>query len=247
MARFSRDERDVTRFPRDVFLEEVWDYAPGEHVTVLAPSGFGKTQLSYDLLGVTMSKECPAVILVMKPRDDTVTRYTAKHKLRTVRDWTPTAGNAVARVFRDKPKGWVLWPRETGDPEADDARHEAIFQRAIRERYRKGGTIVFADETYSLEREMGLTKDLNRIWTKGRSMGTGLWAASQRPRYISLWAYQSHHLFLANDPDVESQKRLADIGGGIEPEVVRSTLSRLKRFEFVYINRDERTMCIVEA
>lgn len=245
MTRFEKTDRDVVRFPREVFLADVWDYKPGEHVTILAPSGGGKTHLGYQLLGVTMTEECPCVILVMKPRDETVTKFTAKNKLRTVRDWPPTGGNTLAKVFREKPRGYVLWPRETGDPDYDDARHQDIFRRAIRERYRKGQTIIFADETYSLENEMELKTDLNRVWTKGRSMGTGLWAASQRPRYISLWAYQSHHLFIAKDPDVQSQKRLAEIGGGIDPDVAMATMQKLERYEFLYVNRDERTMCIV--
>lgn len=245
MARFERDERDVVRFPRDVFLNEVWDYGAGEHVTVLAPSGGGKTHLGYQLLEKTITPELTGVVLVMKPRDETVMKFSVKNKLRIVRDWPPTGGNAVAKVFREKPKGWVLWPRETGDPDADDERHEAIFRRAIRDRYRKGNTIIFADETYSLEKEMGLGTDLNRVWTKGRSMGTGLWAASQRPRHISLWAYQSHHLFIAKDPDEQAKKRLAEIGGGIDPDVVLATIDKLERYEFIYINRDERTMCIV--
>jgi hypothetical protein len=247
MVRFSKDERDVVHFPREVFLTEVWDYQPGEHVTVLAPSGGGKTQLASELLEVTMSPECPAVILVMKPRDATVVKYAAKNKLRTVRDWPPVKDRMVARVFREKPRGYVLWPKETGDPDIDDERHTEIFRRAIREQYRRGDTIIFADETYSLENEMGLKTDLNRVWTKGRSMGTGLWAASQRPRYISLWAYQSHHLFIAKDPDESSKKRLAEIGGGIDPDVVLATIDKLERYEFIYINRDERTMCIVGA
>lgn len=242
-----RELREVVYFERSQFLTEVWDYNAGEHVTVLAPTGGGKTQLAYDLLGHTMKPELPAVIFVMKPRDDTVVEYTKKHKLRTVRNWPPTRDNMMARVFREKPKGWVLWPIESGDPDLDDHRHRTIFQRAIRERYRKGSCITFADETFSLERELDLSKDLNRVWTKGRSMGDGLWAASQRPRYISLWAYQAHHLFLANDPDVESQKRLSEIGGGVDPEVVRTTLPTLKQYEFLYINRDERAMCIVGA
>lgn len=245
MARFEKDERDVVRFPRDVFLNEVWDYEAGQHVTVLAPSGGGKTYMAQQLLEKTITTELTAVMLVMKPRDSTVQSYATRNKLRIVRDWPPTGGNAMARVFREKPKGWVLWPRETGDPDLDDERHEAIFRRAIRERYRKGQTIIFADETYSLEKEMDLGKDLNRVWTKGRSMGTGLWAASQRPRHISLWAYQSHHLFIGKDPDVQSQKRLAEIGGGIDPDAVLATMDKLERYEFIYINRDERTMCIV--
>ncbi len=234
---------NVVTFDRVTFLNEVWDYSPGDHVTVLAPTGGGKTQLAYQLLGVTASPDLQATVFVMKPRDETVSKFTAKHKFKVIRDWPPPR----IRLFDKKPPGYVLWPKETGDPDYDDIRQEAIFRRAIRDLYKKGHKIAFADETYSLEKELGLEKDLRRMWTKGRSMHAGLWAASQRPVWISRWAFQATHLFLGNDPDVDMQKRYGEIGGGIDPGVVREVTSKLKRYQFVYINRDERAMCIVDA
>lgn len=237
------DSYGVITFGREEFIREVWDYAPGEHVTVLAPSGGGKTQLAYELLGETAKPDLQATVLVMKPRDSTVTKFSKEFGFKITRDWPPSQ---LTR-FQKKPPGWVLWPKETGDYDRDDARHVAIFQRAIRDNYRKGDSITFADETYSLEKEMGLSDDLVRVWTKGRSMGNGLWAASQRPVWISKWAYQAHHLFLGNDPDVDTQKRYGDIGGGIDPDLVRSLTAQLSRYQFVYIRRDDRQICIVDA
>lgn len=234
---------DVHRFERSVFLNEVWDYTAGEHVTILAPTGGGKTHLSYQLLGVTASEDLPAAVFVMKPRDETVSKFSKKFKFRIIRDWPPSK----IKNYIDKPRGWVVWPLESNDPDMDDIRHERIFRDAIRALYKKGDRIIFADETYSLENELGLKNDLNRVWTKGRSMKCGLWAASQRPVWISRWALQAHHLFLANDPDVSMQKRYGEIGGGIDPDVVRYVTARLQRYEYLYINRDERTACIVSA
>jgi len=172
-------------------------------------------------------------------------------KLLVVRDWPPSRLRRL--VLREKRPGWVLWPGETDDPDADDRRHAAIFRRCLRERYRSAGRakgkpcIVFADETYSLEHEMKLTRDLVRIWTKGRSVGCGLFAASQRPVWISRWALQAHHLFLGYDPDRQMQQRYGEIGGGIDPDVVRDAVARLKEFQFLYLNRQERTMAIIDA
>lgn len=233
---------DVIHWEREQFLNEVWDYHPGDCVTILAPYGGGKTHLAFQLLGKTATPELPAAIFVMKARDKTVSSFVSKHRFRIIRDWPPPK---IRSTLWEKPKGWALWPTETDDPDKDDARHEAIFRRAIRDLYRKGHRIIFADETYSLERELGLETDLRRVWTKGRSMETGLWAASQRPVFISRWALQAQHLFLAHDPDVAMQKRYGEIGGGIDPDAVRWTVAHLKRYEFAYINREERAMCIV--
>jgi hypothetical protein len=243
-ARVDIGAAGLVTFDRQFFIDEVFDYAPGEHVTILDPSGGGKTQFAYQLLGGTATAECPAVVFVMKARDKTVTKFSRQFKFKTVRDWPPSK----LRIAYEKTAGWVLWPTESDNPEADDIKHERIFRRAIRTLYRdKGGNIIFADETYSLENELGLKDDLNRIWTKGRSMETGLWAASQRPAWISMWAYQAHHVFLGNDPDKKARDRFAEIGSGFDPDLIKEITSRLKRYQFLYINRDERTMCIVDA
>jgi hypothetical protein len=238
-----RLDANIVTFDRETFIHDVWDYIPGDHVTVLAPTGGGKTQLAYELLGATAKPNLQATVFVMKPRDETVSKFTAKYGFKIIRDWPPPR----LRLFDKKPPGYVLWPRETGNPDADDANQERIFRSALRDLYRKGHKIAFADETYSLEKELGMEKELRRLWTKGRSMDTGLWAASQRPVWISRWAFQAQHLFLGNDPDVDMQKRYGEIGGGIDPDIVREVTGRLKRYEFVYISREERTMCVVSA
>lgn len=236
---------EVVRYGREEFLTEVWDYHQGEHVTILAPSGGGKTHLGYQLLGVTARPDLPAVVLVMKPRDETVSKFVKKYGFRTVRRWPPPA--ITRRV--SKPPGYALWPSATFDIDRDEAAQKVIFGACIRWCYRKGGWIVFGDETYSLENELpsgGLKKEIRTVHTKGRSMGCGLWVASQRPAYISMWSYQAHHLFLGNDTTEDAQKKLADIGANVDKRLVRDIVSRLENREFLYINRDERTMCIVE-
>lgn len=238
-------EAIVTRFDRETFLTQVWDYHAGDHVTVLAPTTGGKTHLSFQLLGMSATPELPAVVMVMKPRDRATTLWSRRLDLLTVRDWPPPV---TKRLFREnKPRGWVLWPTHVYDPAIDEPRHRAIFRRAILDSYKKGNRILFADETYSLEEELELSTELRTVWTKGAAMGCGMWAASQRPAYISKWAYQAHHLFLGGDPDEDTQRRLSEIGAAVDPGKVRWILPRLGKWEFLYINRDEKAMCIVGA
>lgn len=245
------DLSQVARYTRQEFLDDVWDYKPSfdnmDCVTILAPYGGGKTQLGFELLGKTISRESDTqvIVFVMKPRDTTVKRFATKYKFHTVRTWPPPS--LKNRLTASKPLGYVLWPLEHDDPDVTDAQQTTIFRRALRQAYRKGGFIVFADETYSLEHELNLERDMRRIWTKGRSNGCGLWAGSQRPAYISRWAYQAQHLFLGHDPDEAVQKRYGEIGAGIGGEWVKAIVASLGRYEFCYINREERTVCIVGA
>lgn len=236
---------DVVRYGHREFLDEVWDYRGGEHVTVLAPSGGGKTHLSYELLEVTARPELQALVFVMKPRDETVEKFTKRAKFRLVRQWPPP----VRARLQSKPAGWVLWPRHTYDPDVDESRQYAIFRTAILDSYKRGDRILFADETYSLENELpngGLTKELRTVHTKGRSMACGIWSASQRAAYINRWAYQAHHLFLGHDPDDDAQRRLSEIGAAVDKQLVREIVGGLRQYEWLYIHRDSRTMCIVE-
>jgi hypothetical protein len=236
---------EVVRYGRREFLDEVWEYGPGEHVTVLAPSGGGKTHLAYELLEVTAKPELPAIVFVMKPRDETVDHFTKRAKFRIVREWPPPLHTRL----QAKPPGWALWPRHSFDPDVDESRQYAIFKTAILASYQRGDRILFADETYSLENELpngGLTKQLRTVHTKGRSMKCGIWSASQRAAYINRWAYQAHHLFLGHDPDDDAQKRLSEIGAAVDKALVREVVGKLRRFEWLYVNRDQRTMCIVE-
>jgi hypothetical protein len=246
------DTTGVVYIDRETFFRDIWDYKPGEHVTVIGPTNNGKTQLLYGLLNITATREDPAVILVMKPKDETIDKFTAiananrsiQGKFITVRNWPPPV---VRTKLMGKPRGYVLWPKGTGTLEDIDDQQTRIFKRAIQDNYRKGHRITVADETYSLENEMGLSRDLNRVWTKGRSVQNGLWAGSQRPVWISRWAYQAHHLFLSNDPDELARKRYGEIGGGFDPELIRAVTTNLKNFQFLYIHRMERTICIVGA
>jgi hypothetical protein len=247
-------DAQVVTFDRDEFLREVWEYKPGEHVTVLAPSGGGKTHLAYQLLGETAEQDLQATVIVMKPRDKTVDAWTKELQFKTIRDWPPPK---ISGIVTKRPAGYVLWPRESQDPDETEARHYRIFRRAILDNYynaiskrainKSVGKIIFADEVVSLEEELGLRKELQLVWSKGRSMECGLWGASQRPAYISRFAYQAHHLFLGNDPDEDVQKRYGEIGGGIDKELVRALCATLKTFQFIYIRRDAREICIVDA
>lgn len=236
-------EGDFQHWNRKTFLEDVWDYEGGEHITVLGPTGSGKTYLAYQLLQHSVSEELNGVVLVMKPRDETAEEWSKKLNFPIVRDWPPPKTKVL---FSDrKPRGWTVWPAHVMDPAIDEPRHHAFFRRVILDCYKKGNRILFTDETMSLEDELNLSRELRTVWTKGRSMRCGLVAASQRPALISRLAYQAHHLFISHDGDVDAQRRLSEIGGAVDSDQVRWILPQLGKREFLYINRDQRAMCIV--
>jgi DNA helicase HerA-like ATPase len=232
----------VQRFNRADFISEYFHYKPGEHVTILGPTGTGKTYLAFQLMEEVTSPELQGVVLVMKPKDDTAKEFTKRAGYRLVRTWPPSMSIYQPR----KPPGFTLWPRFTFKPREDNIHLADQFERALLESYRKGHRVVFGDEAYSLDKELGLGPELVTVWTKGRSMECGLWVASQKPTHIPLHAYnQVQHLFLAFDPDKKARERFDEIGG-VDPNIVRDTVAKLGKHEWLYIGRDGPVMAIVE-
>lgn len=236
----------ILEIGREEFLSRRWTYHAGEHVTVLGPTGSGKTFLAYQLLAYTAHPKLPAHVMVMKPRDATVRAWSRAVGFTTVRQWPPLPALMPWQWFRPaKPPGWVVWPKHTFEPQRDDEHLHEVFRALILDRYKRGNSILFADEAFGVAKELNLERELGTVWMRGRSMNTGMWAASQRPAHIPLHAYsQASHLFLANDPDERTRERYGEIGG-FDPKEIEYHTSRLGKHEFLYIRRDGQRRCIL--
>jgi hypothetical protein len=231
--------RAIERVDRITFLTEMWNPKRGQHVTVLAKTGWGKTQLLWDLVSETAYNKWQAVVFAMKPRDDTMTRFMKDNQFRMVRHWPPSPS-----MWNTKPRGYVLWPVFSYDPQTDDAEMQKQFRLAILTSYRRGNRILVADEIDGQTDDLKLKDEWRAIWKRGRSMKTSAWTASQRPFYVPTEAYsQADHLFLGKVPDSRDEKRFGEIGEG-DPKELIEYVHGLNEYEFLYIRR-AGGMCIV--
>lgn len=241
----------ISRFPREEFLNERWNYQPGEHVSLTAPTQNGKTTMMFDLLQHTDTSWCsvPPVMLVAKPEDPVVRAGLAQVGYQLTERWPPRR-----KWFQEKPAGYALWPKHLKDvdDEVNNAHLARIFRPAMSELFWRGHTITIADETYYLCVVCGLAVPLTRNWTQGGGMGSGTWDGTQKPSgtqqgSIPTFRYNSStHTFLGRDPDKRNRDRFADISG-VDSRFVAETVMTLRKFEWLYIHRDGPTMCIVEA
>jgi len=233
----------LPEFDREEFLSERWNYAPGEHVTFLAPTQTGKTTLKFQLLQRTATPKLPAIVLVMKPRDAVVDEWQKRLKFQRTEDWPPVAWK---RKFSNPP-GWMVKPRHRFDPTVDDAQLRRVFRKAMLAAYKVGDRIVDVDEMYGVANELDLDSEMNTLWSRGASMGCGQWGGSQRPRNVPLYAYsQAQHLFLGYTPDKADRERFRDIGG-IDAMDVSDVVMDLDDHEWLYINRSGPRLCRIRA
>lgn len=236
---------DVERLSRDEFVKEVFapHYEPGQHVALIGPTRSGKTTVAYQMMNEIATPELPAVILVMKPKDDVVKDWSKLSGFRRTESWPPIIRRGFTRKaggFMKKRRGWVFWPRHSlSDIRRDDKMLSREFRKILNECYKRGDRIVFADEIVGLAKELNLETELNAIWTRGGAMGCGLWAATQRPFHAPLAMYdQSEHLLLFRNTDKRSTDRYDEISGIDTDQVKDIARHRLKKHEFLYIGKN---------
>lgn len=239
----------VEEFSREEFLAERWHYRPGDHVTILAPTDWGKTTLTSQLLTYTAHPRLPAIRFALKPRDLVMKADAARMGYPIVRAWPP---GMLARWRR--PNGWVLWPHQSGDPDIDDTRLGREIRQALIWAYNRAskdgrtGVIIDADEMEEIQRllaAIGKASMLRGLYRRMRSNGGGMWAGCQAPRWLVTDAYsQCAHLLLGNDPEARNRERFGEIGG-VNPKIVEAVTLELPERHFLYLRRRGRVMCII--
>lgn len=239
-------------FGRDEYCQERWSYRAGQHVVFAGPTQNGKTQLAFQLLEYTATTEMPAHVAVSKPQDKVSSEQGARLGYR--RSECYPYPPKIKELLKDqRPAGYLLWP-DMSDPETAiiKARHET--RNLINGVYAEGAKgkkcILVLDDTVTKSKILLLDKEMVMVLTMSGAMGIGGWFFVQKPTgagNTALWSFsQSDHLFIARDPDKRNRERYTEIGGFDSKEVERICLT-LKRYQFLYLEREHRYMCIIDA
>lgn len=202
----------------------------GEHVSLIGPTGQGKTTLA-----AAISEQRRYVVWVAtKPKDEALDRLMAKG-YRRIQHWPPDM--TMTRV--------IFWP--TWKDRNDTARQREAIGAMLDETFRAGGWTVVVDELAYLAQVLRLDGRLRPYWWQGRSNHLSLVAATQRPAWVPLEMYsQATHLFLWGDRSGDNLKRLGELNYS-HVDTVRRIVSSLARYDVLYVDTRTGEMVITRA
>lgn len=208
------------------------EWAQGEHLSIIGPTGTGKTTLETELLKIRQY----VVFVATKAADENVARLDRLGYVR-VAAWPRFPPADVDR--------WLLWPKGAGSMSRDaTTRQRAVVRDALRRIYegprggKPGRWCVCLDEARYVADPayLGLRSEVNQILIQGRSVYVSLVLGFQRPSWVPQEAYdQPSHLFIAGDNDRRNVNRFREIGG-VDGARVAATVRSLGQYEWAHID-----------
>lgn len=219
--------RDAPRIPFDKFVRTM-DWRRGEHVSLIGPTGTGKTNLMISLLPMHPF----TVVFATKPHDATMDALIQSGYHRMDRWQTLPARQYPRRV---------LWPDAT--KLRSQGVQKEVFEDALERIYRERGWTVAVDEAMYLSTTLRLRAELITYYTQARSLELSLVCATQRPANVPVEMYdQATHLFLWRDNDSKNLDRLSEINYG-NKTLMRKLVSQLEQHQVLYVNSRTGRMC----
>lgn len=207
-----------------------WRWHQGEHVSLVGPTGSGKTVLAQAIL----DRRGHVLYLASKPKDSNLDRLRR-----------PPFGFQLERNWPVSQKGWrsgkvLLWPPMQ---EMKDIIREAETVGDMLEGvYREGGWCIVIDELAKVTNDLGHRTRLRLLWQQGRSLGISIVGLTQRPAWVPLELYsQARHIFLWNTNDERDLKTIQAIGG-MSLNEVRRIVGRLPQHHVLYLDTRTREM-----
>jgi ABC transporter len=184
----------------------------GEHVTLVGPTGCGKSTLIQYLL----ARRSYVTTFATKKSDSTMDRLVRAGYKKQTGKWDGSYYDYIC-----------LWPTHASSTEETLAKQYPIFHQAIDDMYNQGGWCMNFDEVSYMTDFLGLSRKLRWLLQQGRSSGISIVAATQRPAFIPLAFYdQPEWLIFWNDNDHTNLKRIQGLGGE-DGKVIRQEVMSL--------------------
>jgi len=188
----------------------------GEHVTLIAPTGGGKTNIVRDLIEIRRL----VVVIATKAKDKTLDKYKNFKKRDTwPGNWDDT------RI--------LLWkkPLRLGDFTGQ----QAVIYLCLDDIYRVGAWCVVFDDLGYVVNTLGLKRAVQMCYTQVRSQNATIVANLQRPRAVLMEALgQATYLIMFLTRDKLDVERIAESMGLDRKELIAAN-AELKSFELLLL------------
>lgn len=240
---------------REEFLREVARrHRPGDHITLIGPTGRGKSVLTGQLVPLLV-RHTDVAILAPKGRDPALAGL--GHPTRT---WPPRRswwegvailGGLKEDRHRERPK---IWRVEVPIRKVEDfTRLAALYGRILadalaRPEQGRRATVIVLDDSRFLADQMKLSKLIVANMMIGRSKRTTMINNFQAPRWVPRECLdQASHVLIWRNRDSDVGKRLAEISGDIDPKAVEAAIRSLDYHDCLWVDGRTDEVHIVGA
>lgn len=223
----------ITTQSRSIFLASFRkQWQQGEHLTLIGPTGSGKTTIALELITAM-----PYVAIIgTKQRDDTLEKFAKKHKeYRVINEFQWS----LKRQTLDDTV--IVWPKLKGD--ASNVGAQAVpIHNSLNRMFFQGGWTVFCDELWYLANRLKQERILESFWSQGRSSGLSLVGCCQRPSWIPRFAFSEPRYLLIGQMEDERDINTVSEGTNVSRKLLAQEVNKLSRHEFIFYNRNERSL-----
>jgi hypothetical protein len=202
---------------------KIGGWQQGEHVTLYAATGQGKTTLALEILPIRKYM----VVFATKQKYQKLFVTLMKQGYIIQKEFDPNPENAPKVILH-------CAPQDTGSKSR--AKQNQVYGHALDLIYKSGGWGLYVDELKYVADNLKLGSNLELLYLQGRELGVSIVGTSQRPAWVPVVAIaEATHLFIGAQSDQRDIDRIAE-GSGRKGRIIRPLIDGLEDYQFLYVH-----------